>query len=88
MPGTMPAQDEEAINEHSQLLSPRLAEFSRGRDSSSYTGDAESILSTRLSKGEHVLQTGEGLPYNDYTTIDWLHDSVSEHATWRHKSHF
>lgn len=42
--------------------------------------DAKSILSSRASKEEQLLSdtaVGEHLPYNDYTTIDWLHDLVS-----------
>lgn len=41
--------------------------------------DAESIISSHLSKEEQALSetaVGERLPYNDYTTIDWLHDLV------------
>ena len=43
-----------------------------------HDGEAQSILS-HVSKEEQALaQTtvGERLPYNDYTTIDWLHDLV------------
>ena len=42
-------------------------------------GDSHSILSSHVSKGEQALfaqPIGERLPYNDYTTIDWLHDLV------------
>jgi chloride channel 3/4/5 len=42
--------------------------------------DAESILGSHVSKEEQLLSdtaVGERLPYNDYTTIDWLHDLVS-----------
>ena len=42
--------------------------------------DAQSILSSHVSKDEQALSAtpvGERLPYNDYTTIDWLHDLVS-----------
>jgi chloride channel 3/4/5 len=41
--------------------------------------DIESLLSSHLSKDERALHEtalGERLPYNDYTTIDWLHDMV------------
>ena len=41
--------------------------------------DAHSMLSSHLSKDEQALSgtaVGERLPYNDYTTIDWLHDLV------------
>lgn len=68
-------QDEEA-NEHSRLLDPRLAELQGRRRSSAR---AQSIVSSHVSKEEHALSqtaVGERLPYNDYTTIDWLHDLV------------
>lgn len=80
----MSPQDEDAVNEHSQLLLPRVAELSgrRGsrRDNHSHFEDAESIISSHLSKEEEALGStaiGERLPYNDYTTIDWLHDLAS-----------
>ena len=41
--------------------------------------DAESIIASHVSKEERLLAdqaVGERLPYNDYTTIDWLHDLV------------
>lgn len=70
----MPA-DEEA-NEHTRLLDPRVAEL-QGRRKSSVR--AQSIVSSAVSKEEQALGNtlvGERLPYNDYTTIDWLHDLV------------
>lgn len=80
----MPPHDEEAVNERSQLLSPRVTELSgrRGsrRDSHLHLNDAESIISSHLSKEEEALGStavGERLPYNEYTSIDWLHDLVS-----------
>ncbi|TVY28105.1 hypothetical protein LHYA1_G002735 [Lachnellula hyalina] len=56
------SQDEEA-NEHTQLLDPKV----------------ECLINyiLPLSKGERALAEtaiGERLSYNDYTTIDWLHD--------------
>ena len=71
------AGDEEHANEQTHLLPPnkRLGSVS-GRHGS----DAESIISSHLSKDELALggtAVGERLPYNDYTTIDWLHDLVS-----------
>ena len=44
-----------------------------------HADDAEPITSSHLSKEEPALGStaiGERLPYNDYTTIDWLHDLV------------
>ena len=41
--------------------------------------DVSSLISSHVSKDEQALGTapvGERLPYNDYTTIDWLHDLV------------
>lgn len=41
--------------------------------------DGASIASSHISKEELALgetAVGERLPYNDYTTIDWLHDLV------------
>ena len=41
--------------------------------------EAHSIISSAVSKGEQALggtAIGERLRYNDYTTIDWLHDLV------------
>jgi chloride channel 3/4/5 len=76
--------DEEA-NEQTRLLDPRLAQL-RGRRPSRLgdeirTDNAASILSSHVSKEEQELAgtaVGERLPYNDYTTIDWLHDLVGE----------
>jgi len=61
------ASDEEHADERSHLL-PRGSV------------DAASVISSHVSKEEQVLgetAVGERLPYNDYTTIDWLHDLVS-----------
>lgn len=71
--------DEEA-NEHSPLLDSHSAGKSgRSRIDELRTEDANSIISSHLSKDEQALgdsPIGERLPYNDYTTIDWLHDLV------------
>jgi len=74
-------QDEE-VGETTHLLSPRVAELSGRRRSSQRPNDvdeASSIISSHVSKEEQELAgtaVGERLPYNDYTTIDWLHDLV------------
>lgn len=52
-------------------------------------GDVESQLPSAVSKDEQALHLssksiGERLPYNDYTTIDWLHDLVKDSA--RHQA--
>lgn len=70
------AGDEEHANEHSLLL-PHNKRF--GSVSVRHGSDAESIISSHLSKDELALgntAVGERLAYNDYTTIDWLHDLV------------
>lgn len=76
-------RDEEA-NEHSRLLEPRFRQLSRGRRHSQLSnelrdGTPTSIISSQVTKDEQALAgtaVGERLPYNDYTTIDWLHDLV------------
>ncbi|KAL8793526.1 MAG: hypothetical protein Q9195_003899 [Heterodermia aff. obscurata] len=45
--------------------------------------DAHSVITSHVSKAEQALgktPIGERLPYNDYTTIDWLHDLASSCA--------
>lgn len=42
-------------------------------------GWAQSLVEAGLSKEDQLMgqsTVGERLPYNDYTTIDWLHDLV------------
>jgi chloride channel 3/4/5 len=74
-----------ALNEPSQstplLLQP---------NTQPYDGDVESLLSSHLSKSERALHStplGERLPYNDYTTIDWLHDLVKDSIRARSRAH-
>lgn len=57
----------------------------RRRPSHHYDGDVESLHSSSRSMISHSLvpQVGERLPYNDYTTIDWLHDLVEDSARHR-----
>ena len=41
--------------------------------------EASSVIASTVTKEEQQLAgstVGERLPYNDYTTIDWLHDLV------------
>ena len=69
--------DVEQATERSHLLS-RVA-HDRRFSAVHNEADVASILSTHVSKEEQLLATtsvGERLPYNDYTTIDWLHDLV------------
>ena len=68
------ANDEEHATESTHLLP-------RDKRLGSVVRDAEtqSIISSHVSRDEQLLgdtAVGERLPYNDYTTIDWLHDLV------------
>jgi chloride channel 3/4/5 len=68
------AHDEDHGTEHSHLL-PR----DRRLGSVIRDADTESNISSHVSRDEQLLgvtAVGERLPYNDYTTIDWLHDLV------------
>ena len=69
--------DLEQATERSKLL-PHVA-HDRRLSVVQHEEDAQSLLSSHLSKDEQALSStpvGERLPYNDYTTIDWLHDLV------------
>jgi hypothetical protein len=76
------AHDEEHATEHSHLLpcDRRLGSAIRG-------ADTESNISSHVSRDELLLgktAVGERLPYNDHTTIDWLHDLVGcSSSRWR-----
>nr|POE56882.1 isoform 4 of h(+)/cl(-) exchange transporter 3 [Quercus suber] len=65
-------------DEHTPLLQVngrRLSELARQDD------QASSILESHVTIEEQKLadsSVGERLPYNDYTTIDWLHDLVKD----------
>jgi hypothetical protein len=68
------AADEEHAGERTHLLYP-----DRRLDVIRHDGDVASTISSHISKEEQLLgetAIGERLPYNDYTTIDWLHDLV------------
>ena len=73
----MPQHVEEP-NERSRLLSDPVND--RRSSVIQQEEDAQSIIGSYLSKDEHNLlstsRLGERLPYNDYTTVDWLHDLV------------
>lgn len=80
------------VDERTKLLSiPRIEELSGRRRSSaahvrpsSRDGLPSDIISSHISKEEHALggtAVGERLPYNDYTTIDWLHEGVSTYGS-------
>ncbi|KAL8729891.1 MAG: hypothetical protein Q9166_004448 [cf. Caloplaca sp. 2 TL-2023] len=71
--------DVEHATERTHLL-PHLA-HDRRFSAVQQEADTDSLLSTHISKEEQLLATtsvGERLPYNDYTTIDWLHDLVKD----------
>lgn len=69
------ASDSETGNERTPLLTqPRLSQLQHQQDE-----EASSIVASTVTKEERRLAdstVGERLPYNDYTTIDWLHDLV------------
>ena len=68
--------DVEQATERSHLLQ---AANDRRLSAIQQEGDAHSILLSHVSKEEQAMSetpVGERLPYNDYTTIDWLHDLV------------
>ena len=68
------AGDEERASERTHLVP-----HDRRLGSVVHEADAASVVSSRISKEEQLLgetAVGERLPYNDYTTIDWLHDLV------------
>ena len=68
--------DLERATEHTKLLPhPHDRRFSAVQ----HEDEASSIIASYVSKEEQALSNatvGERLPYNDYTTIDWLHDLV------------
>ncbi|KAH7330307.1 chloride channel-like protein 3 [Rhexocercosporidium sp. MPI-PUGE-AT-0058] len=80
------SHDEEA-NEHTRLLDPKITELRARKQNAQVQDEAASIVSSHISKEEHELggtAIGERLPYNDYTTIDWLHDLIKD--SFRHRA--
>ncbi|KAJ4354829.1 hypothetical protein N0V95_003514 [Ascochyta clinopodiicola] len=72
----MPSDIETAGEQTPLLHDPRLSQLQREQDL-----ETASTVSSTLSKEEQQLvdsAVGERLPYNDYTTIDWLHDLVKD----------
>ncbi|KAF2833062.1 hypothetical protein CC86DRAFT_441730 [Ophiobolus disseminans] len=73
----------EEPGEHTPLLHPnRLSQLQHEHDE-----EAHSIISSNVTKEEQQLAgstVGERLPYNDYTTIDWLHDLVKDSYRFRY----
>ncbi|OAP60765.1 hypothetical protein AYL99_05767 [Fonsecaea erecta] len=75
------ATDEEQADERTHLLVR-----DRRLSSLAAEADAASVVSSHISKEEQALgdtAVGERLPYNDYTTIDWLHDLVKDSYRYR-----
>ena len=72
------------VSESSPLLDPALRHQNGDRTHlhvEDHDQDVESMMSSHISRDERALQdmgVGERLPYNDYTTIDWLHDLVGD----------
>ncbi|RMZ76817.1 hypothetical protein DV738_g4667, partial [Chaetothyriales sp. CBS 135597] len=72
--------DEEVCTERTGLLPPPRQHNSHVDMPVSAQG------AVHVSKEEQLLgetAVGERLPYNDYTTIDWLHDLVKDSFRWR-----
>ena len=70
--------DPEQATEHTKLLYSIVND--RRLSAVRHEDEASSIIASYVSKNEQALSNatvGERLPYNDYTTIDWLHDLVS-----------
>ena len=75
------AGDEEQPSERSRLIP-----HDRRISSITHEAEVDSIISSHLSKEEQLLgaeAVGERLAYNDYTTIDWLHDLVKDSFRYR-----
>lgn len=78
-------QDEEQPTERTRLLSLDAQIRDRRTSQLQVDEEARSIVDSAVSKEESALASstvGERLPYNDYTTIDWLHDLVGLSALW------
>ena len=72
----MPADLEQA-SERTKLLHDGI--HNRRLSAVAQEDDIASLIGSHVSKDEQALSAapvGERLPYNDYTTIDWLHDLV------------
>ena len=65
----------EIADEHTLLLPAQDRRLSISQQGD----DRQSVISSHLTQEEQLLSDsaiGERLPYNDCTTIDWLHDLV------------
>lgn len=74
--------DPEASDERTHLLLHIAND--RRLSAIQHDAQAQSIRTSAVTKDEAELKgstVGERLAYNDYTTIDWLHDLVSHSAS-------
>lgn len=72
----MASTEDDSPSEETALLPPSLHQKAFGR---LLEDETSSIVQTHVTKDEQALAgsaVGERLPYNDYTTIDWMHDLV------------
>ncbi|KAF2002932.1 chloride channel-like protein 3 [Amniculicola lignicola CBS 123094] len=79
--------DEESTTERTALLFPPVFDRRLSRLQQQYDADVRSIVASSVTKEEQQLggsTVGERLPYNDYTTIDWLHDLVKDSYRFRY----
>lgn len=82
MPTRSPTDTERAANCNATEQSPLLTSQSRNHHRPAHLRLLSSgSLAGRFSTEERALgvsgvDVGERLPYNDYSTIDWLHDLV------------
>jgi chloride channel 3/4/5 len=68
-------------DERAPLLEPNGHEATDRRIRKLHDEEAHSIIGSHVTGEEQKLvesSIGERLPYNDYTTIDWLHDLVKD----------
>jgi chloride channel 3/4/5 len=72
-----------ADNERSPLLAPHNRRLSKliQQDEDASSVVKSHVTVEELKMGETAI--GERLPYNDYTTIDWLHDLVCTSSSRR-----
>ncbi|KAH7414299.1 chloride channel [Phaeosphaeria sp. MPI-PUGE-AT-0046c] len=75
--------EQQIVEERTPLLQAnRVAQLQHEQDE-----EAQSTISSTVTKDEQQLAgstVGERLPYNDYTTIDWLHDLVKDSYRFRY----
>lgn len=75
--------DEESATERTALLYQVANDYRISQLQHEQDEETRSIISSVVTKDELQMggsTVGERLPYNDYTTIDWLHDLVRSRA--------